>query len=63
MQWSEVVAKGYAAPLWTTFKQALDLGAHARKDEHGSLVVYANKLTRKEPMPRPTRKASALSDS
>jgi antirestriction protein ArdC len=48
MLWSQAVAKGYAAPLWMTFKQALDLGAHVRKGEHGSLVVYADKITRKE---------------
>src|SRR6202030_429187 len=48
MLWSEAVAKGYAAPLWMTFKQALDLGAYVRKGEHGSLVVYADKITRTE---------------
>jgi antirestriction protein ArdC len=31
-----------------TFKQALELGAHVRKGESGSLVVYASKLTRTE---------------
>jgi antirestriction protein ArdC len=31
-----------------TYKQALDLGAHVRKRESGSLVVYADKVTRKE---------------
>jgi antirestriction protein ArdC len=29
-----------------TFKQAHELGAHVRKGEHGSLVVYANTITR-----------------
>jgi antirestriction protein ArdC len=48
MLWSEAVAKGYSAPLWMTYKQALDLGAHVRKGETGSLVVYADKITRKE---------------
>jgi antirestriction protein ArdC len=31
-----------------TFKQALELGAHVRKGEHGSLVVYASSVTRTE---------------
>ena len=31
-----------------TFKQALDLNAHVRKGEKGSLVVYANSFTRTE---------------
>jgi antirestriction protein ArdC len=26
--WAEAMEKGYAAPIWMTFKQALDLGAH-----------------------------------
>ena len=31
-----------------TFKQALELNAHVRKGEKGSLVVYANSITRTE---------------
>jgi antirestriction protein ArdC len=31
-----------------TFKQALELGAHVRKGEKGSLVVYADTITRTE---------------
>jgi antirestriction protein ArdC len=34
--------------MWMTFKQALDLKANVRKGEHGSLVVYADKITRTE---------------
>jgi antirestriction protein ArdC len=48
MLWGESVAKGYAAPIWLTFKQACELGAHVRKGEHGSLVVYADRIRRKE---------------
>ena len=46
--WGEAMAKGYSAPIWMTFKQALELDAHVRKGEHGSLVVFANTLTRTE---------------
>jgi antirestriction protein ArdC len=46
--WGEAMAKGYAAPIWMTFKQALELNAHVRKGEHGSLVVYANSITKTE---------------
>lgn len=46
--WGEAVDKGYAAPIWMTFKQALELGANVRKGEHGSLVVYANTVTKTE---------------
>ena len=31
-----------------TFRQALELDAHVRKGEKGSLVVYANAITRTE---------------
>jgi antirestriction protein ArdC len=31
-----------------TFKQALELGGHVRKGEHGSLVVYADRISRTE---------------
>jgi antirestriction protein ArdC len=48
MLWSEAVEKGYSAPIWMTFKQALDLDAHVRKGERGSLVVYASSVTRTE---------------
>lgn len=46
MLWSEAVEKGYSSPIWMTFKQALSLNAAVRKGEHGSLVVYADKITR-----------------
>ena len=46
--WGEALAKGYAAPIWMTFKQAQELGGHVRKGEHGSLVVYANRITKTE---------------
>lgn len=46
MLWSEAVSKGYAAPIWMTFRQALELGGHVRKGERGSLVVYASSITR-----------------
>ena len=48
MLWSAALAAGFAAPIWMTFRQALELKAHVRKGEKGSLVVYANSITRKE---------------
>jgi antirestriction protein ArdC len=46
MLWAKPVEKGFAAPIWMTFKQALELGGHVRKGEKGSLVVYASSFTR-----------------
>ena len=48
MLWSAAMEKGYSAPIWMTFKQALEFEAHVRKGEQGSLVVYADKLIRSE---------------
>lgn len=48
MLWSAATEKGYACPLWLTFKQALELGGNVRKGEGGELVVYANRITRTE---------------
>ena len=45
MLWAAATERGYAAPLWPTYKQAQELGAQVRK---GSLVVYANTITRTE---------------
>jgi antirestriction protein ArdC len=46
--WGEAMDKGYVAPFWMTFKQALELGGRVRKGEHGSLVVYADTFRKTE---------------
>ena len=46
--WASAMAQNFAAPIWMTFKQASELDAHIRKGEKGSLVVYANAITRTE---------------
>jgi antirestriction protein ArdC len=46
--WTEALSRGYAASTWMTFRQALALGAHVRRGEKGSTVVYANRMTRTE---------------
>jgi antirestriction protein ArdC len=46
--WSTAVTEGYSAPIWMTYRQAAELGAHVRKGEKGELVVYANTVTRTE---------------
>jgi len=51
MLWSAASRKGYAAPIWMTFKQAIELKACVRKGEHGSLVVMP---TRSSAPRRPT---------
>jgi antirestriction protein ArdC len=46
--WGEADARGYRSPIWITYRQAATLGAQVRKGEHGSLVVYADKITKTE---------------
>ena len=46
MLWSSAMAQGFAATLRLTYKQAQELGGQVRKGEKGSLVVYANTISR-----------------
>lgn len=47
--WSEAFAHGHRSSTWMTFRQALALGGHVRRGEHGATVVYANRITRGDP--------------
>src|SRR5437879_5134335 len=46
--WAEAIDRGYISPLWMTYRQAMKLGAHVRQGEHGSTVVYSDRIVRKE---------------
>nr|WP_240633777.1 ArdC-like ssDNA-binding domain-containing protein [Caulobacter flavus] len=46
--WATAAERGYGAPIWMTFRQALELGGAVRKGEKGTMVVYANRITRQE---------------
>ncbi len=48
MLWASAMEQGFGSPSWMTFKQAIELNAHVRKGEKGSLVVYANSVTKTE---------------
>src|SRR3984957_12595273 len=48
MLWASAMEHGFSTPMWMTFKQALELKANVRKGEKGSLVVYANAITKTE---------------
>lgn len=48
MLWASAMEQGFTAPIWMTFKQAKELGAHVKKGEKGTLVVYASTITREE---------------
>ena len=42
------MAQNFTAPIWMTFQQAQELGAHVRKGQKGSLVVFASAIRRME---------------
>ncbi|CDM58456.1 antirestriction protein [Rhizobium favelukesii] len=46
--WSESMARGFSSSTWMTFRQAVELGACVRKGETGSMVVYANRISKIE---------------
>jgi antirestriction protein ArdC len=46
--WMAAFTQNFTAPFWMTYRQATELEGHVRKGEKGSLVVYANAITRTE---------------
>ena len=42
--WTAVIERGFSGQSWLTFRQALGLGAHVRKGEKGTTVVYADRF-------------------
>jgi antirestriction protein ArdC len=42
--WGAVIEHGFTGQSWLTFRQALSLGGHVRKGEHGTTVVYADRF-------------------
>jgi antirestriction protein ArdC len=48
MLWAEALEKGFACPIWMTYRQAQELGGQVRKSERGALVVYADRITHTE---------------
>lgn len=46
--WMEATDRGYACPIFMTYRQSLELGGQVRKGEHGCMVVYADKIRKTE---------------
>lgn len=46
--WESAMSQNFAAPIWMTFNQAKELKANVRKGSKGTLVVYADRITRTE---------------
>jgi antirestriction protein ArdC len=42
--WCAVAERGFTGQNWLTFRQALKIGAHVRKGEQGTTVVYADRF-------------------
>jgi antirestriction protein ArdC len=48
MLWASAMEQNFSAPIWMTFNQAKELKASVRKDSKGTLVVYADRITKTE---------------
>jgi antirestriction protein ArdC len=44
--WDAALTRGYQSAAWITFRQALGLGGHVKRGEHGCWVVYASTFTK-----------------
>jgi antirestriction protein ArdC len=42
--WTAVAERGFCSQNWLTFRQALKIGAHVKKGEKGTTVVYADRF-------------------
>ena len=42
--WMACTERGFTGQNWLTFRQALKIGAHVRKGEKGTTVVYADRF-------------------
>jgi antirestriction protein ArdC len=51
MLWASAIEHGFSAPIWMTYLQSQELKAQVRKGEKGSLVVYANSITKTQETP------------
>ena len=48
MLWDAAIERGYSNPTWMSYRQAQESGGQVRKGEKGSLVLYANTITKAE---------------
>jgi antirestriction protein ArdC len=46
--WLAAMRHRFTCPLWMTYRQAGELSGQVRRGEKGSLVVYANRFTRRQ---------------
>jgi antirestriction protein ArdC len=48
MLWASAMEQGFRSPIWMTYRQAKELKGNVRKDSKGTLVVYADRITKTE---------------
>ncbi|MBR0721755.1 ArdC family protein [Bradyrhizobium manausense] len=58
--WAEAMERGFHSHSWMTFKQANDIGAHVRKGEHGTTVVFTKWTEKPDEETGETKKRSLL---
>ena len=59
MLWSAAIEKGYAAPIWMTYRQARELNAHVRKASGAASSFMPTRSSAPRRTPGAARTASA----
>jgi antirestriction protein ArdC len=63
MLWAEALEKGFGAPIWMTFKQALELDAHVKRASAAAWSSMLRNSPAPKPMAKPAKSPSAISRS
>ena len=56
--WSALFDNGWVTSRWLTYRQALKLGGHVRRGEHGTWIFYANRFVPKAERERADREGT-----
>lgn len=56
--WSSLFDNGWVTSKWLTYRQALKLGGHVRRGEHGTWIFYANRFVPKVERERADREGT-----
>ena len=56
--WSSLFDNGWVTSRWLTYRQALKLGGHVRRGEHGTWIFYANRFVPKAERERADREGT-----
>jgi antirestriction protein ArdC len=58
-----LASKSYGSPYWLTYREAVQLGGHVRKDEHGTPIIFWKWLSREVEKGRWHHRGAAFPDA